>query len=51
MQFVMIMAQASLVAWRKRHKRSYELATLVGLWLIPAIVSFQLSFWRFVLVS
>lgn len=43
-------AQGGLVLWRKRHKRSYELATLLGLWLIPAIVSFQMSFWRFLAV-
>lgn len=42
-QFVMFFAQAALVSWRKRHKRSYDLATLVGLWLIPPIISFQLG--------
>jgi RING finger protein 121 len=36
-------AQAGLVSWRKRHKRSYDLATLVGLWLIPPIISAQLG--------
>ncbi|PSC69567.1 RING finger 121 [Micractinium conductrix] len=45
--FVMFFAQAALVSWRKRHKRSYDLATLVGLWLIPPIISFQLACWRF----
>lgn len=41
--FVMFFAQGALVRWRKRHKRSYELATLVGLWLIPPIISLQLG--------
>ncbi|KFM28282.1 RING finger protein 121 [Auxenochlorella protothecoides] len=47
---VMLVAQGALFAWRRKHRRSYDLATLVGLWLIPAIVSFQLGFWRFLVV-
>jgi len=39
----MFFAQGALVQWRKQHKRSYDLATLVGLWLIPPIISFQLG--------
>ncbi|KAL4433400.1 hypothetical protein ABPG77_010253 [Micractinium sp. CCAP 211/92] len=46
--FVMFFAQAALVNWRKRHRRSYDLATLIGLWLIPPIISVQLGGWRFV---
>lgn len=46
----MLVAQGALFAWRRKHRRSYDLATLVGLWLIPAIVSFQLGFWRFLVV-
>ena len=48
--FVMIFAQSALVNWRKRHRRSYELVTLVGLWLIPPIISLQFSLWRFLTV-
>jgi hypothetical protein len=36
-------AQAALVSWRKKHKRSYDLATLFGLWVIPPIISVQLG--------
>ncbi|CAL5224408.1 g7090 [Coccomyxa viridis] len=43
-----IAAQSGLVMWKKRHKRSYELATLMGLWLVPAIISVYFHFWRFV---
>lgn len=43
LQFVMFFAQGALVNWRRRHKRSYDLATLVGLWLIPPIISIQLG--------
>lgn len=48
--FVMIVAQSSLVQWRKRDRRSYELVTLIGLWLIPPIVSIIGQFWLFLLV-
>lgn len=42
-------AQGGLYAWRKYHRRSYELASLVGLWVIPPIISFELGFYRFLL--
>lgn len=47
---VMIGAQSALVRWRKQHKRSYDLVTLIGLWMVPAIISIQLVFWRFLVV-
>lgn len=47
---VMVGAQSALVRWRKQHKRSYDLVTLIGLWLVPAIISIQLFFWRFMIV-
>ncbi|KAI8467837.1 MAG: hypothetical protein J3K34DRAFT_460175 [Monoraphidium minutum] len=43
-------AQTGLVVWKKKHKRSYELVTLLGLWMMPAIFSLHLKFWRFLLV-
>ncbi len=46
---VMIASQAALVRWRTRHRRSYDLVTLLGLWLVPAIMSVQLFFWRFLI--
>lgn len=46
---VMIASQAALVRWRTLHRRSYDLVTLLGLWLVPAIMSVQLFFWRFLL--
>jgi len=48
--FVMIGAQSALVRWRKAHRRSYELVTLIGLWLVPPVISVQLLYWRFILV-
>jgi RING finger protein 121 len=47
---VMIAAQSALVRWRARHRRSYDFVTLIGLWMVPAIISVQLGFWRFLLV-
>lgn len=49
LQFVLMGAQGGLYAWRKYHRRSYELASLVGLWVIPPIISFELGFYRFLL--
>jgi hypothetical protein len=43
-------AQTGLVIWKQKHKRSYELVTLLGLWLMPAIFSAHLQFWRFLIV-
>ena len=37
----MIVAQALLFQWRRRHLRSYQLTTLLGLWIIPAVFSLQ----------
>ena len=45
--FVVVLSQAALVHWKKTHRRSYELVTLVGLWLIPPIISLFGHFWRF----
>lgn len=43
----LIVAQVILVAWKKRHFKSYQLATLLGMWIIPLVVSIQRSWWRF----
>ncbi|KAG2499840.1 hypothetical protein HYH03_002131 [Edaphochlamys debaryana] len=47
---LMIGAQTALFIWKKRHRKSYELVTLLGLWLMPALVSVHLHFWRFLFV-
>ncbi|EIE27720.1 hypothetical protein COCSUDRAFT_6996, partial [Coccomyxa subellipsoidea C-169] len=41
------LAQSGLFWWKKKHKRSYELVTLLGLWIVPAVISFHFRFWRF----
>ncbi|EFJ52149.1 hypothetical protein VOLCADRAFT_120375 [Volvox carteri f. nagariensis] len=47
---LMVGAQTALFLWKKRHRKSYELVTLLGLWLMPALFSLHLHFWRFLLV-
>jgi RING finger protein 121 len=49
--FVVVFAQSALVHWRKTHKRSYELVTLIGMWIVPPIISIFGEFWRFIAVS
>lgn len=48
--FCLFFAQSGLVLWRKKHRRSYELVTLLGLWLIPPVICLHLGFWRFIAV-
>ena len=46
----MIGAQMALVMWKKKHQKSYDLVTLIGLWIMPMLFSIILHFWRFCLV-
>ncbi|KHN74264.1 RING finger protein [Toxocara canis] len=43
----LIVAQIALVQWKKRHFKSYQLCTLLGMWLIPVFVCVQRQWWRF----
>ena len=43
-------SSTALHRWQIKDKRSFELVTLMGLWLVPAVVSVHLSCWRFLLV-
>ncbi|GAQ85804.1 Zinc finger RING-type domain containing protein [Klebsormidium nitens] len=44
--FLMALSQVLLVQWRKKHKRSYNAVTTLGLWLFPAIFSVHVQYWR-----
>lgn len=46
--FTLVLAQLGLVWWKSKHKRSYDMVTLLGLWLIPPTISIHLKFWVFV---
>jgi len=45
-----VLAQTGIFFWKKTHSASYQLCTLVALWLIPLIYSLQLGFLRFILL-
>ncbi|CAJ0581217.1 unnamed protein product, partial [Mesorhabditis spiculigera] len=43
----LVVAQIALVQWKKRHFKSYQLCTLVGMWLVPVFVCTQRGWYRF----
>ncbi|KAK6743980.1 hypothetical protein RB195_010965 [Necator americanus] len=43
----LVVAQVFLVQWKKRHFKSYQLCTLLGMWLIPVYVCLSRSWYRF----
>ena len=45
---VMVCGQIVLFTWRKKHYRSYQQVTLLGMWLFPIFFSLYFHFWRFV---
>ena len=46
----LFIGQIVLFIWRKKHPRSYNAATLLGMWLIPLGYSIYLSHSRFITV-
>ncbi|XP_067140326.1 E3 ubiquitin ligase Rnf121 [Centruroides vittatus] len=45
-----LVAQVVLVEWKKRHYRSYQRVSLLGMWIIPIIVSIHHGWWRFIII-
>ncbi|XP_028377820.1 RING finger protein 175 [Phyllostomus discolor] len=43
----LIVAQIVLVQWRQRHGRSYNLVTLLQMWVVPLYFTIKLYWWRF----
>ncbi|XP_039090280.1 RING finger protein 175 isoform X1 [Hyaena hyaena] len=43
----LVVAQIVLVQWRQRHGRSYNLVTLLQMWVIPLYFTIKLYWWRF----
>ncbi|KAM8764543.1 LOW QUALITY PROTEIN: RING finger protein 175 [Rhynchonycteris naso] len=43
----LIIAQIVLVQWRQRHGRSYNLVTLLQMWVVPLYFTIKLYWWRF----
>nr|XP_008990828.2 RING finger protein 175 isoform X3 [Callithrix jacchus] len=44
---VLVIAQIVLVQWRQRHSRSYNLVTLLQMWVVPLYFTIKLYWWRF----
>lgn len=41
-------AQIALVEWKKRHFKSYQLITMIAMWIIPFGISLKNHWWRFI---
>ncbi|XP_071452861.1 E3 ubiquitin ligase Rnf121 isoform X1 [Hetaerina americana] len=44
----LVVAQVVLVEWKKRHYKSYQTATLIGMWVIPLVLCLRNQWWRFI---
>ncbi|TKR68334.1 hypothetical protein L596_024329 [Steinernema carpocapsae] len=43
----LVVAQVALVQWKKRHFKSYQFVTLVGMWLVPFFICLHRGWMRF----
>ncbi|CAJ0942273.1 unnamed protein product, partial [Mesorhabditis belari] len=43
----LVVAQVALVQWKRRHFKSYQFCTLLGMWLVPVFVCTQRGWYRF----
>ncbi|XP_067847802.1 RING finger protein 175 isoform X2 [Heptranchias perlo] len=43
----LVIAQVVLVQWKQRHCRSYNLVTLLQMWIVPLYFTVKLYWWRF----
>lgn len=48
--FTLLIAQILLVEWKKRYYKSYALTSLIGLWLIPIVISVKSLWYRFIVI-
>ncbi|XP_013398510.1 RING finger protein 121-like [Lingula anatina] len=46
----LIVAQVVLVQWKQRHFKSYQIATLLGMWIIPVGFCIKFGWWRFIVI-
>ncbi|KAI8893989.1 hypothetical protein BC833DRAFT_606603 [Globomyces pollinis-pini] len=46
----LIVSQIAMTVWKKYHIRSYNMATLTGLWLVPMIMSLNAGYYRFIFI-
>eukprot|EP01084_Bolivina_argentea_P084433 152689_1 len=45
-----IACQMLIYFWKRKHPRSFFIATLLGLWIFPIIMSVQLHYWRMICI-
>ncbi|XDV14635.1 hypothetical protein PO909_014855 [Leuciscus waleckii] len=43
----LVVAQIVLVQWKQRHGRSYNMVTLLQMWVVPLYFTIKLYWWRF----
>lgn len=41
-------AQIILIAWKKRHQKSFQSVSMFGMWLVPFFISIYNHWWRFI---
>eukprot|EP01025_Chloroclados_australasicus_P000622 TRINITY_DN10264_c0_g1_i2.p1 TRINITY_DN10264_c0_g1~~TRINITY_DN10264_c0_g1_i2.p1 ORF type:complete len:360 (-),score=21.62 TRINITY_DN10264_c0_g1_i2:23-1102(-) len=46
----MLSVQLGLLFWKKYHKKSYDMVSMLGWWLFPAALAFWVGLWLFVLI-
>ncbi|XP_064636124.1 E3 ubiquitin ligase Rnf121-like isoform X2 [Lineus longissimus] len=46
----LVVAQVLLVQWKQRHFRSYQIVTLLGMWIIPIFFCLKFHWWRFIII-
>ncbi|KAJ3276319.1 hypothetical protein HDV01_004942 [Terramyces sp. JEL0728] len=46
----LIVSQILITIWKRYHVTSYNISTLLGLWLVPVIMSLKEGYWRFCFV-
>ena len=46
----LVVAQIVLVQWKQRHYQSYQLVTLIGMWIVPIIFCLKNQSWRFIFI-
>jgi RING finger protein 121 len=46
----LLLSQLLISFWKKVHPKSYNISTLLGLWLVPMIMSIQSGYTRFLII-
>ncbi|XP_050442834.1 RING finger protein 121 [Adelges cooleyi] len=45
----MIIAQITLLEWKRRHFKSFQIVTSLALWSVPFVMCVIMAFWRFII--